>query len=161
MHLTYQLDEKELQRGTRQKIIGNALSAFGIDDRETELWPISRFRLWLAAGVKESPNSLLMLLGVKIDDFLDHCLVRNVVLTRFRLEELDAPLAQRQCDLHRAFFENELIRTWQEIRHNLRLSYGLSDSFRCPSVFYFAFHKHVCPLSNIPLRKSESCFRDK
>jgi len=37
MHLTYQVDEKELQRGTRQKIIGNALSAFGIDDREGEL----------------------------------------------------------------------------------------------------------------------------
>src|SRR5712692_6635218 len=113
------------------------------------------------SGVYDSPNSLLMLLGVKIDDFLDHCLIRNVVLTRFRLEEIDAPLAQRQCDLNRAFFENEFIRTWQEIRHNLRLSYGLSDSFRRLSVFCFAFHKHACPLSNIPLRKSESCFRDK
>ena len=87
------------------------------------------------SGVYDSPNSLLMLLGVKIDDFLDHCLIRNVVLTRFRLEEIDAPLAQRQCDLNRAFFENEFIRTWQEIRHNLRLSYGLSDSFRRLSVF--------------------------
>ena len=37
MHLTYQVDEKEPQRGTRQKIIGNALSAFGVDDREGEL----------------------------------------------------------------------------------------------------------------------------
>jgi len=37
MHLTYDLDEKDLQKGTRQKIIGNALSAFGLEDREGEL----------------------------------------------------------------------------------------------------------------------------
>ena len=34
---SYPVDEKELQRGTRQKIIGNALSGFGIEDREGEL----------------------------------------------------------------------------------------------------------------------------
>ena len=37
MHLTYEMDEKELHRGTRQKIITNALSAFRVDDREGEL----------------------------------------------------------------------------------------------------------------------------
>ncbi|MCI0622293.1 MAG: DUF1828 domain-containing protein [Acidobacteria bacterium] len=37
MHLTYDLDEKDLQKGTRQKIICNALSAFGLEDREGEL----------------------------------------------------------------------------------------------------------------------------
>ena len=37
MHLTYDMDEKDLQRGTRQKIIGNVLSAFQIEDREGEL----------------------------------------------------------------------------------------------------------------------------
>ena len=37
MHLTYPVDEKELQRETRQKIIGNALPAFGVEDREGEL----------------------------------------------------------------------------------------------------------------------------
>ena len=37
MHLTYDLDEKDLQRGTRQKIIANALSTFRIEDREGEL----------------------------------------------------------------------------------------------------------------------------
>ncbi len=37
MHLTYDLDEKDLERGTRQKIIGNALSAFSIRDRNGEL----------------------------------------------------------------------------------------------------------------------------
>jgi hypothetical protein len=37
MHLTYDLDEKDLQRGTRQKIITNALSVYQVQDREGEL----------------------------------------------------------------------------------------------------------------------------
>ena len=37
MHLTYDLDEKDLQRGTRQKIIANALSTFQVEDKEGEL----------------------------------------------------------------------------------------------------------------------------
>lgn len=37
MHLTYSIPESELQRGTRQKIIADALSAFRVQDREGEL----------------------------------------------------------------------------------------------------------------------------
>jgi len=37
MHLTYSMDEKDLQRGTRQKIIANTLSAYGVSDRDGEL----------------------------------------------------------------------------------------------------------------------------
>lgn len=37
MHLTYNLDEKDLQRGTRQKVITNALSMFRVEDCEGEL----------------------------------------------------------------------------------------------------------------------------
>jgi hypothetical protein len=37
MHLTFELDEKDLQRGTRQKIISNVFSTFGIEDHEGEL----------------------------------------------------------------------------------------------------------------------------
>jgi hypothetical protein len=37
MHLTYDIDEKDLLRGTRQKIIANALEAFGVEDRDGEL----------------------------------------------------------------------------------------------------------------------------
>lgn len=37
MHLTYDLEEKDLQRGTRQKIITSALSAFSVNDRNGEL----------------------------------------------------------------------------------------------------------------------------
>ena len=37
MHLTYDLDEKDLQTGTRQRIVTNALSAFSVADRDGEL----------------------------------------------------------------------------------------------------------------------------
>ena len=37
MHLTYDIDERDLQRGTRQTIISNTLSVFGVEDRSGEL----------------------------------------------------------------------------------------------------------------------------
>jgi hypothetical protein len=37
MHVTYDIDEKDLLRGTRQKIITNALSVFKVEDRDGEL----------------------------------------------------------------------------------------------------------------------------
>lgn len=37
MHLTYDIDEKDLLRGTRQKIIANTLSMFSVGDRDGEL----------------------------------------------------------------------------------------------------------------------------
>ncbi|MBM3500914.1 MAG: DUF1828 domain-containing protein [Armatimonadetes bacterium] len=37
MHLSYEIDGGDLHRGTRQRIIGNALSAFGVRDRTGEL----------------------------------------------------------------------------------------------------------------------------
>lgn len=37
MHLTYDIDEKDLQKGSRQKIISNALSSFNVQDRDGEL----------------------------------------------------------------------------------------------------------------------------
>ncbi len=46
MHLTYDLDEKDLQKGTRQKVIGSALSMFRVEDRDGELYlriPDDRF----------------------------------------------------------------------------------------------------------------------
>ena len=38
LHLAYDIDEKDLQRGTRRKIIDNALSTFRIEDRDGELF---------------------------------------------------------------------------------------------------------------------------
>ena len=37
MHLSYDLDVRDLQRGTRQTIISNALTAFGISEDQGEL----------------------------------------------------------------------------------------------------------------------------
>ena len=37
MHLTYEMDERDLHRGTRQTIISNALSVFEVEDRDGEL----------------------------------------------------------------------------------------------------------------------------
>jgi len=37
MRLTYDVDEKDLQKGTRAKIISSALDAFSVEDREGEL----------------------------------------------------------------------------------------------------------------------------
>jgi hypothetical protein len=37
MHLTYEMDEKQFQSGTRQKVITNALSIFSVSDRDGEL----------------------------------------------------------------------------------------------------------------------------
>jgi len=37
MHLTYDLDERDLERGSRQKVIANALSTFQVEDRDGEL----------------------------------------------------------------------------------------------------------------------------
>ena len=37
MHLTYDIDERDLHRGTRQTIISNTLSTFGVEDRDGEL----------------------------------------------------------------------------------------------------------------------------
>ena len=37
MHLTYDINERDLASGTRQSIISNTLSTFGVDDRDGEL----------------------------------------------------------------------------------------------------------------------------
>ena len=37
MHLTYEMDEQDLLRGVRRKIIADALSVFGVEDRDGEL----------------------------------------------------------------------------------------------------------------------------
>lgn len=37
MHLTYGMDEQDLRRGARQTIISDALSVFGVEDRDGEL----------------------------------------------------------------------------------------------------------------------------
>ncbi len=38
MHLTYDIDEKQLQQGTRNKVINNALSTYSVSNRDGELF---------------------------------------------------------------------------------------------------------------------------
>jgi hypothetical protein len=80
MHLTYDLDEKDLQRGTRQKIIANALSVFSVQDRAGELvLPIAN------GGYGDALYSFVQAL-LKIADvsYLRRELVRSTFLEDFR-----------------------------------------------------------------------------
>lgn len=46
MRLTYEIDEADFRKGTRAKIIGNALEAFSVVDREGELIVACREEAW-------------------------------------------------------------------------------------------------------------------
>jgi hypothetical protein len=97
MHLTYDVDEKDLQRGTRQKIITNALSAFGIQDRGGELIaPIEGGRYG------DSLYSFVQAL-LKITDvtYLSRERVRSIFLEDFRsfMEEV-VPANRREFEWH-------------------------------------------------------------
>ena len=95
MHLTYDLDEKDLQRGTRQKIIGNALSAFSVEDRDGELVakvPGGRYGDALYSFVQ----ALLKITDVT---YLSRERVRSTFMEDFRAFMTDhVPAARRQFD---------------------------------------------------------------
>lgn len=80
MHLTYDLDEKDLHRGTRQKVITNALSMFRVEDREGELL--------LRIADEQFGNALYSFIQalMKITDvsFLSRERVRSTFLEDFR-----------------------------------------------------------------------------
>jgi hypothetical protein len=95
MHLTYDLDEKDLQRGTRQKVITNALSYFQVDDREGEL--LLRVR---GDEYGDALYSFIQAL-MKIADvsFLSRERVRSTFLDDFRtLMESAVPETRRAFD---------------------------------------------------------------
>ncbi len=97
MHLTYDLEEKDLQKGTRQKIITNALSSFGVEDRRGEL--MMRIR---DGGYGDALYSFVQAL-LKITDvtYLSRERVRSTFLEDFR-EFISAkvPESRRQFDWH-------------------------------------------------------------
>jgi hypothetical protein len=80
MHLTYDLDEKDLLRGTRQKVITSALTTFSVDDNDGEL--VLRVR------DNEYGNALFSyvqaLLKVTDVSFLSRERVRSTFLEDFR-----------------------------------------------------------------------------
>lgn len=97
MHLTYDLDEKDLQRGSRQKIITNALAAFAVEDRDGELRlgvPDERFGDALFTFVQ----ALLKIADVS---YLSRERVRSTFLDDFRsFMEAEVPVDRRSFDWH-------------------------------------------------------------
>lgn len=95
MHLTYDLDEKDLQRGTRQKIITNALSVFRVLDRDGELVlrvPEDQFGDALYSFVQA-------LLRITDISFLSRERVRSTFLVDFRkVMESTVPAERRTFD---------------------------------------------------------------
>lgn len=97
MHLTYDLDEKDLQRGTRQKIITNALSVFSVHDREGELIiPIQEERYGDALY-----SFIQALLRITDVTYLSRERVRSTFMEDFRaFMEETVPENRREFDWH-------------------------------------------------------------
>ncbi len=95
MHLTYELEDKELQKGTRQKIISNALSSFSVEDRGGELViaiPEDRYGDALY-------NFVQAILKISDVTFLSRERVRSTFLDDFRsLVEETIPEGRREFD---------------------------------------------------------------
>lgn len=97
MHLTYDLDEKDLQRGTRQKLITNALSVFSVQDLEGELIiPILYDRFGDALY-----SFIQALLRITDVTYLSRERVRSTFIEDFRaLMEETVPENRREFDWH-------------------------------------------------------------
>jgi hypothetical protein len=95
MHLTYDLDEKDLQKGTRQKIITNTLSTFSVEDRDGELIiPIQDDRYGDALF-----SFIQALLKISDVTYLTRERVRSTFLEDFRaFIEQTVPESRRQFD---------------------------------------------------------------
>lgn len=95
MHLTYDIDEKDLQRGSRQKIITNALTAFDVADRDGELLisiPNEQYGDALYSFIQA-------LLRVSDVSYLSRDRVRSTFLEDFReLVEQAVPPQRREFD---------------------------------------------------------------
>jgi len=99
MHLTYDLDERDLQRGTRQKVIANALSAFRVEDRSGELiLPIAEERY--GDALYSFVQALLKITDVS---YLSRERVRSTFMEDFRsLVSETLPEDRRTFDWHHA-----------------------------------------------------------
>ncbi len=95
MHLTYDLEEKDLQKGTRQKIITNALSMFSVEDKEGELLiPIQNDRYGDALY-----NFIQALLKITDVTYLSRERVRSTFMEDFRsFMEETVPENRREFD---------------------------------------------------------------
>jgi hypothetical protein len=102
MHLTYDLDEKDLRTGTRQKIIANALSSFFVNDRHGELVaPISEGRYGDALY-----SFVQAILRVSDVTYLSRERVRSTFL-----EDFKDFIMERVTKQHREF-------DWHDLKHD-------------------------------------------
>jgi Domain of unknown function DUF1828 len=104
MHLTYRLDEKDLRRGTRQKIITSALSMFTVNDRGGEL----------AIEIKEDRygdalySFVQALLKITDVTYLSRERVKSTFMEDFRqFMEAHVPPSRRVFDWHDAQHDPE------------------------------------------------------
>jgi hypothetical protein len=97
MHLTYDLDEKALQQGTRQKIISNALSMFSVQDRGGEiLIPIQNEQYGNALY-----SYIQALLKITDISYLSRERVKSTFMEDFRaFMEETVPANRREFDWH-------------------------------------------------------------
>ncbi len=97
MHLTYDLDEKSLHRGTRQQIIANALSAFAVEDREGELM----LTVWDGRYGDTLFDFVQALLKITDVTYLSRERVKSMFMEDFRaFMEEHVPETRRQFDWH-------------------------------------------------------------
>jgi hypothetical protein len=104
MHLTYDIEERDLQRGTRQKIITNALSVFSVQDREGELIAPVHNDLY-GDALYSFVQALLRITDVT---YLSRERIRSTFMEDFRafIEET-VPANRRQFDWHDPMFDPE------------------------------------------------------
>lgn len=97
MHLTYEISEKDFQKGTRAKIISNALDAYAVEDRGGELLvrvPDHRYGDALYSFVQ----ALLRITDVS---YLSRERVRSTFIEDFRTFMKDhVPSSRREFDWH-------------------------------------------------------------
>ncbi len=107
MHLTYDVDEKDLQRGTRQKVITNTLSMFRVDDCNGEL----RLRIEEGRFGDALYSFIQALLKITDVSFLTRERVRSTFVDDFRaMMEALVPENRRTFD-------------WNEPEHDPRSMY--------------------------------------
>jgi len=97
MHLTYDIDERDLYRGTRQKVISAALSVFEVEDRDGELvLPVREDRY--GDALYSFVQALLKITDVS---YLSHERVRSTFLEDFQsLMSETVPDQRRTFDWH-------------------------------------------------------------
>lgn len=163
MHLTYDIEEKDLHSGTRQKIISNALSTFRVEDREGELTlavPDARYGDALYSFVQ----ALLKIADVS---YLSRERARSTFMEDFRtLLSEAAPEERRDFD-------------WSDPQHDPRGKYAVDcringmprplfvhalandDRTRDATIALLQFEKWEIPFHSLAIFEDQECINRK